>query len=427
MQSIEQHESTVRSYSRAFPAVFTTARGHTVWDDQGREYVDFFSGAGALNYGHNDAAMKRRLIEYLEEDGISHSLDMATAARGRFLERFQAVVLGPRDMDYRVMFPGPTGTNAVEAALKLARKITGRRTVISFTNAFHGMTLGALAVTGNEFKRKGAGTDLDDSVFMPFNHFFGEENNGLASLDYFETMVSGGGSGVDQPAAVIVETVQGEGGINAADFDWLKRLEEICRRQDILLIVDDVQAGCGRTGPFFSFEPAGIEPDFICLSKSISGYGLPLALTLIRPQHDHFAPGEHNGTFRGHNPALVTATEALRFWDDDALERATAARAAIVEAGLTTIVDNRPELDGEVRGRGLMQGIAVGPEGLAERICMAAFERGLIIETSGPRSEVVKLLPPLTIDEAGLRRGLSILAEAIEACLPERTRDQDAA
>lgn len=423
-QAIEEHESAVRSYSRAFPAVFTRARGARIEDEDGREYIDFFAGGGALNYGHNEPAMKARLMEYLDGDSIVHSLDMATSARIRFLERFHDVILEPRGLDYRVLFPGPTGTNAVEAALKLARKVTGRPTVMSFTNAFHGMTLGSLAVSGNSAKRAGAGTSLDDSVFIPFNHFFGEDDD---SLDYLETMIASAGSGIDHPAAVIVETVQGEGGINAASAHWLQRLETVCRDRDILLIVDDVQAGCGRTGPFFSFETAGIRPDIVCLSKSISGYGLPLALTLVRPEYDRFAPGEHNGTFRGHNPALITAAEALRYWESDDLERETARKAAIVTSALNDIANAFPVLAAEVRGRGLMQGMAVDPEGLAEDICREAFARGLILETSGPLNEVVKLLPPLTIDETALRQGLSILNEATRAAVGNHEATRDAA
>ena len=404
----------MRSYCRAFPTVFEKARGSKVWARDGREFIDFFAGAGALNYGHNEPSLKRRLIEYLEADGITHSLDMATTAKAKLLERLNEVILAPRAMAYKVMFPGPTGTNAVESALKLARKVTGRTQVLTFTNGFHGMTLGSLAVTGNAQKRAGAGVPLSNAVFAPYD---GYADGASDSLEQIESLLADDGSGVDLPAAAIVETVQGEGGLRAAGFDWLKRLEALCRRFGMLLIVDDIQAGCGRTGPFFSFEPAGIEPDIVCLSKSIGGYGLPLALTLIRPEHDRFAAGEHNGTFRGNNLAFVAATEALSYWRDDALEKATAAKATIVREALLELARRRPELEGEVRGRGLMQGLAVAGEGLGEAICMAAFERGLLVETSGPRSEVVKLLPPLVIDEPALKRGLAILTDAVDAAL----------
>src|SRR5690625_4683232 len=213
--------------------------------------------------------MKKLLIEYIENDSITHSLDMATNARGEFLNRFNEVILKPRKLDYKVMFPGPTGTNTVESALKLARKITGRETVISFTNAFHGMTIGSLSVTGNASKRSGAGIPLNHSISFPFENYLSDDS----SIDYIERYLEDSGSGVSLPAAIILETVQGEGGINAASDKWLQSIEKICRRFGILLIIDDVQAGCGRTGTFFSFERAGIEPDIVCLSKSIGGYG----------------------------------------------------------------------------------------------------------------------------------------------------------
>jgi diaminobutyrate-2-oxoglutarate transaminase len=415
-------ESEVRSYCRRFPTVFTKAKGHRIWDIHGREFVDFFAGAGALNYGHNNPRMKEKLIEYLTRDGISHSLDMSTAAKEAFLRRFRDVILAPRGLSYKVMFPGPTGTNSVESALKLARKVTGRETVVSFTNAFHGMTLGALALNGNAFKRRGAGVPLHYVTHMPFENYLGE---GVDTLAYFTRFLEDRGSGVELPAAVILETIQCEGGVNTASYEWLKRVEQLCRRWNMLLIVDDVQVGCGRTGTFFSFEPAGIEPDIVCLSKSIGGYGLPMALTLFKPELDVWSPGEHNGTFRGNNLAFVAATEALSYWESDLFSRQVRAKGEKVSRFLQQLVRDYPELRGSARGRGLIQGIACEVQGMAEKVSAAAFERSLLIETSGPNSEVIKLLPPLTIDEAGLDRGLDILARSIDWCVkkwlsPER-------
>ncbi|MGE4220111.1 MAG: diaminobutyrate--2-oxoglutarate transaminase [Alphaproteobacteria bacterium] len=425
MDTFETHESNVRSYIRSFPTVFVRARGHQMWDREGRAYIDFFAGAGALNYGHNPPEMRRKMIEYLEAEGVVHSLDMATGAKETFIERFQETILTPRRMPHRMLFPGPTGTNAVEAAIKIARLVTERQPIVSFTNAFHGMTLGALALTGNSMKREGAGVPLHDVVRMPFCGYLGNE---MDTLDYFERVLEDSGSGVDMPAGVIVETVQGEGGLNVASFAWLKRLAQICKDRGILLIVDDIQAGCGRTGPFFSFEPAGIEPDLICLSKSLSGAGLPLALTLVRPEHDCFGPGQHNGTFRGNNLAFVTAAEALEHWRDKALTRGVEARAALVAKRLDAIVRRYPELQGQVRGRGLMQGIAVGVPELADAICAEAFRSGLLMETSGAESEVMKVMPPLTIPEDALARGLDILDAAVGATLAAAEGgDKDAA
>lgn len=409
----EKYESEVRSYSRSFPTVFKKAKGYKVWDVDNKEYIDFFAGAGTLNYGHNNDKMKKLILDYIEQDFITHSLDMATVARAEFLKRFNEVILQPRNLDYKVMFPGPTGTNTVESALKLARKVTGRDKVISFTNAFHGMTIGSLSVTGNSFKRVGAGIPLNNSVSMPFDNYL--ENGD--SIAYLEQFLEDSGSGLDMPAAIILETVQGEGGINAASFEWLKEIERLCQKFDILLIVDDVQAGCGRTGSFFSFEPAGINPDIVCLSKSIGGFGLPMALTLIKKEYDIWEPAEHNGTFRGNNLAFIAATEALSYWETDDFSKEIEEKSNIMSEFLERIVDEYEELNAETRGRGLMQGVACDKDGLSVKICAEAFKRGLLMETSGPNDEVFKFLPPLIIDKQGLEQGLAIVEESIQAVL----------
>jgi diaminobutyrate-2-oxoglutarate transaminase len=341
MHVINELESEVRSYCRCWPVTFTRASGHTLCDSEENEYLDFFAGAGALNYGHNDPAMRAKLVEYLLDDGIVHSLDMATTAKEAFLTKFNDVILKPRGLTYKMMFPGPTGTNAVEAALKLARKVTGRNRVISFTNAFHGMTLGSLSVSGNTTKRAGAGMMIGSGVPMPYDGYLGKD---VDTIEYLNRFLTDCGSGMDTPAAVITETVQAEGGLRSASTGWLQRLQELCRRHGILHIVDDIQAGCGRTGTFFSFESAGITPDIVCLSKSLSGFGLPLALVLIRPDIDLWAPGEHNGTFRGHNPAFVTATEALSHWETPQLAHQVAAKAERVDSALQDIAGRFPEL-----------------------------------------------------------------------------------
>ncbi|RVW05514.1 diaminobutyrate--2-oxoglutarate transaminase [Rhodococcus xishaensis] len=404
----ESLESEVRSYCRSWPTVFETGSGAWIQDESGREYLDFFAGAGVLNYGHNNPVMKKALIQYITDDGITHGLDMSTVAKREFLESFKRNILDPRALDYKVQFPGPTGTNAVESALKLARKVTGRESIISFTNAFHGMTLGSLSVTGNSMKRAGAGIPLVHTTPMPFDNYFGGVSE---DFQWFERVLDDGGSGLNQPAAVIVETVQGEGGVNVARPEWLRALADLCKRHDMLLIVDDVQMGCGRTGPFFSFEVAGITPDIVTLSKSIGGYGLPLALTLFKPELDLWGPGEHNGTFRGNNPAFVTATTALdHYWSDDRLQNETLAKGERINEVLSNLAD---AFDGvSTRGRGMVRGLAFDEPQRAVTVCGLAFDEGLLAETSGPSDEVVKLLPPLTITDAELDHGLSILAEA---------------
>ncbi len=414
MNLFAELESEVRSYCRSWPVVFDRAVGSHVFDENGRAYLDFFAGAGALNYGHNNPELKQALLDYLSRDGLTHGLDMHTVAKRDLLTALRERILTPRGLDYKVQFPGPTGTNAVEAALKLARKVTGRESIVSFTNAFHGMTLGSLSVTGNSMKRGGAGIPLVHATPMPFDNFL---DGKVPDFLWFERLLGDSGGGLNAPAAVIVETVQGEGGINVARPEWLRGLAELCRRRDMLLIVDDIQMGCGRTGPFFSFESAGIQPDIVCLSKSIGGYGLPLALTLFRPELDVWEPGEHNGTFRGNNPAFVTATRALElFWSDDQLPAQTEAKGETVRDALMAIVTAHPELGAEARGRGLVWGLEFQDPSVAGKVTAAAFERGLLIETAGTDSEVVKLMPALTITHDELTEGLSILTDAVAAC-----------
>jgi diaminobutyrate-2-oxoglutarate transaminase len=418
MNIFEQHESEVRGYCRSFPAVFASAKGAWMTDTGGKRYLDFFSGAGVLNYGHNPDRIKQALMAYLMRDGITHTLDMYSEAKEVFIRRFQDAILQPRGLQYKLQFPGPTGTNAVEAALKLARKVTGREQVVGFTNAFHGMTLGSLAVTGNGFKRAGAGVSLNHAASMPFDGFLGTD---VDTLDVFEAMLIDNGSGMDVPAAVILETVQAEGGVNVASTAWLQRLRRITEQHGIVLIADDIQVGCGRTGRFFSFEEAGIVPDIVTLSKSLSGYGLPMALVLIRPDLDQWAPGEHNGTFRGHCPAFVTATAALGFWENTLLQDSVARKEDIVHETLEQMV-RTTGVDAMVRGRGLIYGVDFADAELATRISQACFKRGLIIETAGINDQVLKLLPSLTIKEDELLHGLDIIRSGLKDVLRQELR-----
>lgn len=411
MTVFDDLESAVRSYARAFPVVFRRARGAYLYDQNERAYLDFLAGAGTLNYGHNNPHLKHPLLDYIQADGITHSLDLHTDAKARFLHALDDCILRPRGLRFRVQFTGPTGANAVEAALKIARRVTGRHNVISFTNGFHGVTLGALAATGNSHHRDATGIPLAGVDRFPYCGYLGK---GLETLTLLEQMLSDGSSGIDAPAAVIVETIQGEGGLNVASPAWMRGLQDICRRHGILLIVDDIQAGCGRTGTFFSFESMGVTPDIVTLSKSLSGYGLPLAVTLINPDLDAWQPGEHNGTFRGNNHAFVTATAALEtYWRDTRFAESVQDRSRVLESGLVSIANRYPDLRLVVKGRGMMRGLATAGGTVATAIRDAAFRRGLVIETSGAEDQVVKCLCPLTIEVEELRQGLELLGAAV--------------
>ncbi|WP_461516439.1 diaminobutyrate--2-oxoglutarate transaminase [Porticoccus sp.] len=420
MKIFEEIESEVQSYARSFPRVFNKAQGEFLYDEEGNQYLDFLAGAGTLNYGHNNPVFKEKLLDYIHQDGITHGLDLHTRAKGEFLESFNEKILKPRNLEYVMQFTGPTGTNAVEAALKLARNITGRENIIAFTNGFHGVSLGSLAATGNSHHRGAAGVSLSGTSRMPYDGYLGDH---IDTTLYLDKVLTDSSSGIDKPAAVIVETVQGEGGINAASFEWLQNLEKVCRKHDVLLIVDDIQAGCGRTGTYFSFEEAGIYPDIVTMSKSLGGYGLPFAVVLIRPDLDHWKPGEHNGTFRGNNFAFVTAKAAIdHYWSDTQFSEMVKKKGEYVSQRLNTIVDQYGDGNFTTRGRGMFQGINCVNGELAGKITHEAFKQGLIIETSGADDQVVKLLCPLVIRDDNLERGIDILETAIrEVCAGENS------
>ncbi len=414
-------ESNVRSYVRSYPITIETAKGAIITDEDGNEYLDFLAGAGTLNYGHNNPHIKQHLINYIESDGIVHSLDMSTKAKHKFLQTFDDLILKPRGYDYKVQFPGPTGTNAVEAALKLARKATGRTGVISFTNGYHGMTLGALAVTGNKYHRENIpGIPYGDVTFTPYCKYTETVDN---SIEFLRYKLEDDSSGLDLPAAIILETVQGEGGINPASTKWLKNLRDLCDEFGVLMIVDDIQSGNGRTGNFFSFEEAGIVPDIVTLSKSIGAYGLPMALVLMKPELDIWEPAEHNGTFRGHNLAFVAATNAIEhYWSDDKFAQSVRDKSKMLKSRLDNIAATYPQAEFDVRGTGLMYGLeSVADESLAGQIQKKCFEHNLIVETCGSNGQVLKFLMPLIITEEELDKGLSIIEEVCAELLKNKT------
>lgn len=415
---INEHEAGISVYCRHFPTSFCKASGARIEDESGQTYIDFFSGAGALNYGHNPPQLVNALMDYLSNNGILHSLDMYTEAKHQFLGALYDIILTPRQLDqYKVAFCGPTGTNAVELALKYAREATGRHNVIAFTHAFHGMTLGALSLSANTTARQAAGVQLQGVTRMPFDGFFGDA---IDTSELLETMLDDPGSGIDPPAAIVIETVQLEGGMRAASTQWLQRIEQIARKNNALLIVDDIQAGCGRTGDFFSFEKSRIKPDIVTLSKSLGGCGLPIALVLLAPEFDVLASGSHSGTFRGNDLAFVSARAALEFWQQPAFLKTVSTNLQRLQQAVTALQTKYNALGVELKGRGAALGLHWRAPHLAKTIAREAFNTGLIIETSGPRSEVLKFMPPLNIPEADLSEGFQKLEFAIATVLKQQ-------
>lgn len=404
----EKYESDVRSYCRIFPTVFEYAKGSIMKDEKGKEYIDFFCGAGALNYGHNNEYIKEKVVDYLVNDKIIHSLDMYTTAKEDFIEFFENEVIKKRGFNYKIQFPNPTGTNAVEAALKLARKVKNRQNVFALMGCFHGMTLGALALSSDQDSRKGAGITLNNVTHIPVPYMF----PGLDTIEYLNKILTDDHSGIDKPAAIVIETVQAEGGIHVFSNEFLKGIREVCDKHDILMIVDDIQVGCSRTGTFFSFERANVTPDIVVMSKSIGGYGFPFAVVLFKPELDIWAPGEHNGTFRGNQLAMVAAKAGLEVMLNNKVEEQVKRKEKIVKEFLESNIKPINDLI-EIRGIGLIWGIEVKEEKLSKAIVKECFERGLITERAGRNNSVVKIMPSLVIDEETLLKGLSILQEAV--------------
>jgi len=411
MNIFEKRESVVRSYCRKYPVVFKKALNAEMFSEEGERYIDFLAVAGSMNYGHNNPEIKKAILDYLADDNIINALDMYTSAKEEFLTEFERLILNPRKLDYKVMCCGPTGTNAVEAALKLARKNKKRTNVIAFAGAFHGMSLGSLALTTDKTSREGGSVPLNNVTFVPYDGTFD-------SLAYLRWVLEDDHSGVDKPAAIILETVQAEGGINPASVEWLRGIRQICDENDILMIVDDIQVGNGRAGYFFSFERAGIVPDMVVMSKSISGFGMPMALLLIKPELDIFRPAEHNGTFRGNQLSFIGGTAGIRYFTEHKLDEEVRRKGQIIEQFIQKEI---LPMDARLvhRGIGMIWGIdfnGIAPEKAIE-VIHKAFDNHLILEVAGRHDGVVKIMPPLTIEDDTLMEGLQIVKESIAEVL----------
>lgn len=415
-EQIKNIESEVKSYCRKYTATFTKAKGSYIYDDEGNKYLDFLAGAGTMNYGHNNDYIKKYILDYINEDGLVHALDMYTKPKEDFMETFKTKILEPRGLDYKIQFTGPTGTNAVEAALKLARKVKKRNNIIAFSGAFHGMTLGSVSLTSDVGSRMGAYVPLTNVSHLPYPVGC---NANFDTLEYLKNVLEDDHSGIDKPAAIILETIQAEGGINVAPVEWLKGLEELCHKHDILLIADEIQVGNSRTGYFFSFERAGIKPDMVTLSKSISGYGLPMAILLLKPELDIWKPAEHNGTFRGNQLGFVGAKAAIEYNIENNLNEEVTKKGEFVkkyiEENILPLSDKI-----ELRGMGLIWGIdfsKIGNDDIVKTIIKKCFERKLIIESAGRKDLVLKILCPLVISLDELKDGLEIITEVVKEVL----------
>jgi len=404
----EEHESEIRAYCRAVPTVFKSASNATMVDEEGKTYIDFFAGAGVLNFGHNHPAMKQALMAFLQRDGVAHSLDMFTDAKRAFIKTFVELILKPRGMDGRkLQFTGPTGTNAVEASLKLARKVTGRTEVVAFNRGFHGMTLGALACTANNAFRSSSG--------VPLNHVIRDTFDDMEALARLRQKVQDLGSGLRPPAAFIVEPIQAEGGVRIASSEWLQAVQQLAKDVGSLLILDDIQAGCGRTGSYFSFDGMGLDPDVIILAKGLGGFGTPIGMLVNKPEIDKaWSPGQHTGTFRGQGFSFVAGKVGLEHFKDERFCEGVKRKGKVIRAELDRLGSLFPCT--QIRSKGMMLAIEFERVDQAKAVASQCFQNGLILAACST-GEIIKLIPPLTIEDDVLREGLKRFSAAVESVL----------
>ena len=405
----EQHESEIRAYCRAVPTVFKSAKNAVMIDENNDDYIDFFAGAGVLNFGHNNTQMQDAIIEFIKNDGVIQSLDMFTDVKRDFIKSFVKTILEPRKMgDYKLQFTGPTGTNAVEAALKLARKVTGRTEVVAFHRGFHGMTLGALACTANNAFRSSSGVPLNNVIRGTFND--------MHALKLMREQIEHTGSGLTAPAAFIIEPLQAEGGVHEASYEWIQAVQKLAKDTGALLILDDIQGASGRTGSYFSFDDMDLDPDIIVLAKGLGGIGTPIGMCINKPEYDKAGgPGQHTGTFRGQGLSYVAGRVGIEFFKDETFNSETKRKGEIIRAVLDQLNEKYSQVI-DVRQKGMMLAINFDSPATAKAITTKCFENRLIIAACST-GEIVKFIPPLTIEDEILQEGLKRFTDAVTSTL----------
>ncbi|MEE1925814.1 aspartate aminotransferase family protein [Pseudomonas sp. 148P] len=431
-----RQESNARSYPRRIPLALKRARGLHVEDVEGRRFIDCLAGAGTLALGHNHPVVIEAIQQVLADELPLHTLDLTTPVKDQFVQDLFSVLPAELAAEAKIQFCGPTGTDAVEAALKLVRTATGRSTVLSFQGGYHGMSQGALSLMGSLGPKRPLGALLSNGVqFMPYPYDYrcpfglGGAAGVKANLNYLENLLGDPEAGVQLPAAVIVEVVQGEGGVIPADLDWLRGVRAITAKAGVALIVDEIQSGFARTGKMFAFEHAGIIPDVVVMSKAIGG-SLPLAVVVYRQWLDSWAPGAHAGTFRGNQMAMAAGSAVIRYLKEHDICAHAATMGERLGGHLRELQRAYPQL-GDIRGRGLMLGVElVDPDGevdalghapyfprLAPLVQRECLKRGLILELGGRHGSVVRFLPPLVITAEQVDEVAAIFARALAAAV----------
>lgn len=445
LEQQSERESRARTYPRHLPLAIREATGVTVTDMDGNEYYDCLAGAGTLTLGHNHPRVTEAIGGVLAENGPLHTLDISTPAKERFVDSLFDSLPDEFARSARVQFCSPAGTDAVEAALKLVKTATGNRSILAFQGAYHGMTNGALSLMGDVETKEDVPGLMNDVHHLPYPYEFrcpfgvgGEESHRISSR-YVRNLLSDGESGVTDPAGMILEPVQGEGGVVPAADEWLEEIRRVTREREIPLIVDEIQTGLGRTGEIYAFEHAGITPDVITLSKAIGG-GLPLAVVVYDESLDIWEPGAHAGTFRGNQLAMAAGEATIEYVLENDLDDHAAHMGVRLRGHLDEAAD-RFDVIGDVRGRGLMLGIEfVDPDtdwqgagrhapnsDLAEAVQSACFDRGLIIELGGRDSATARFLPPLIVSKNQIDEIAAIFGEALAAVAALEKQKSEAA
>ncbi|MGV6396004.1 aspartate aminotransferase family protein [Pseudomonas caspiana] len=432
----QQQESNARSYPRRIPLALKRAQGIYVEDVEGRTFIDCLAGAGTLALGHNHPVVIAAIRKVLDDGLPLHTLDLTTPVKDQFVQDLFGLLPEDFARDAKIQFCGPTGTDAVEAALKLVRTATGRSTVLSFQGGYHGMSMGALSLMGSLGPKKPMAALLNSGVqFLPYPYDYrcpfglGGADGIKVNLRYLENLLNDPEAGVQLPAAVIVEVVQGEGGVIPADLDWLRGVRRITEKAGVALIVDEIQSGFARTGKMFAFEHAGIVPDVVVLSKAIGG-SLPLAVVVYREWLDQWLPGAHAGTFRGNQMAMAAGSAVMAYLKQHDIAAHAVAMGARLTEHLRVLQRDFPQL-GDIRGRGLMLGVElVDPSGaadglghppafgkLAPLVQNECLKRGLILELGGRHGSVVRFLPPLIITAEQIDEVARRFAKALAAAV----------
>jgi len=425
-------ESSARSYPRKFPIALAKAKGCWVEDVEGKRYLDFLNGAGTLALGHNNDEVNQAMIDLIQSGAPLHALDIMTPTKEMFLENLFAILPPEFAERAKVQFCSPSGTDATDAAIKLCKTATGRGTVIAFSGGYHGMGHGPMALTGNCTAKNKVQNIMPGVQFMPYPYSYrcpmgiGGEAGTRACIAYLERLLKDPESGVTKPAAIILEPIQGEGGVVPAPVEFLQAVRRITRELGIPMICDEIQCGMGRTGKVFAFEHARIVPDVILISKAIGGTQ-PMAVVVYDKDLDVWGPGAHAGTFRGNQLAMVAGTVVLKKLQDPAFLADVARKGKILEEGLLKLKDE-VSIIGDVRGKGLMLGIEfIDPNGpkdimghpvpggeVALKVQRRCLENGLIMEKGGRNGSVMRCLCALNITDDEIKTALSIFEKSVK-------------